>query len=1600
MSEDQYKTKKIKLKNPCNPKYTKKNELEPCETRDTNKEILKCARKEYNDYKTKCEEKEHGDFVKMYFKDNIEQLTHETLIKGLFNFYKIEKSKNPDFTLPFNDFIKKFPRDNPVENTNYKRQHVFEAICRILLLLGYDRGEFGPNKTFFKSIEDKSNKIVDKTEILKSKVNESSAGGKADIYFQVNDSAEKTKIQEDNKKKWACELQQEEQFQTDGPINYIIQNKYYDSEKSSLDKYDLPQLFALQTQKEIKNARIILMVNNKQALDTKILRAKQDYSQFLYKIYGTDELDTWFQGMLFDMYKNYDTITKYINNFNPPKINFIQPRFHQLLFVESTLKYIEEPNNFKKFIWGAIPRSGKSFMIGGLIGERNKDKNGNDIVLILGAKTETLSQFRDMFKDYSDFKHYNIFVPGEDPIVREQHNRGIYLFSQELLKKHSQNDAEFNEKTINKYKSLFTKGNKIDLFFDEVHKGGSTDKSEGILYAFKNAGITIDLFVMVTATFAKPNIRYSGDNFIDTKPSKLIQWNYDDQQNMKQLDSETKKQLIINGFDDTLIKDVVTSLFTEYKTQYGTEYLSILKEEYSKHPELVIITPELLGTGKNTYRTDFKTVFNGNLKCDACKKDMPVEFYRDTRNIFANEGVVNDLLTFIEKSVYNYFHTQLAYPSASPHTELWFLPDKNLYSQPKECITDCGPVNIDENQDEDETSKTGLPNIEPLTRGLALKITRDFTDTLFDRYNVFIVHGTKVPHKDIYKLFDSSRVQMYDTKGSLSEQIKAFEIKTFQQGKSLIILTGAKLRLGISLPCADIAFNFDDIKSVDANYQTMFRVLTERNNPANTKKYGYYVDFNKERTISFLYEYDQFYGDRAKKKRADVVSLQSLLFTFNVNGLGLIKQKQKDFYSTLVEKLELNNESAFKYWSNGENAQRLLKKVMALASNLESLKQVAQLLKLKIGKKGKKTVKETLKKGEPHAKPPTEEPDSREDEEVESEEQFTEEYDISVLIDRISEQLPSIVALFAIFSQTEELTCRNLDECITQTIQHIKNHPDRRCSCDDLTSNIFDCFMNSPVYQYDYETLIKILEWIHTTFIDNVESRQAFNILNRIYTSNIEPMKRGEPPISNSTSDELLKLIQENLAVKTEEKDRFGEVFTPPVLINEMLDQLPGEVWSNADLKWLDPANGIGNFPMIAFTRLDEGLKDKIKDKKKRHEHIIKNMLYMVELNPKNVKIARRIFGKDANIFCGSFLEDGWQKAFGIEKFDVIMGNPPYNKDGVGKGGGVFWKDFVFASLKIINKNGYITFVHPIGWRKPVGERASAGDVWEEYKKGNLVYLNINDEKIKNFPVVDYYVWQNSKSHNNTKYFCKFQGKEYDGVKNLYGLRFIPNLLNDTVISILTKIIKKSDKNTFNIVYDQSFKPKKDDTTKEGLPHTFFYLPDKEQYTYVYKNYDEEPQYIKGKKIIMTYNSGKEKAKLYPAFFKTKVGSARNTMYQIVLSDQEGKSYVNFFSSTTINFILKITQYSEPPNYKNEYKILNMIEKPVVHIKTDNDVYDFFKLTKSEIEFIENVITKSRVTSKQIKPQSAPSSPEKPKKTTRRRAKSVSGGRKTRRRYN
>ena len=96
------------------------------------------------------------------------------------------------------------------------------------------------------------------------------------------------------------------------------------------------------------------------------------------------------------------------------------------------------------------------------------------------------------------------------------------------------------------------------------------------------------------------------------------------------------------------------------------------------------------------------------------------------------------------------------------------------------------------------------------------------------------------------------------------------------------------------------------------------------------------------------------------------------------------------------------------------------------------------------------------------------------------------------------------------------------------------------------------------------------------------------------------------------------------------------------------------------------------------------------------------------------------------------------------------------------------------------------------------------------------------------------------------------------------------------------------------------------------------------------------------------------------------IGGTANTMYQIVTDKMEGIKLEKFFNSKFIRFLLNITQYSAPPNYINEFKILNLISIPeyLPDNPTDEDIYEYYDLTQDEIDLIEEIVPDTPITRK------------------------------------
>ena len=198
---------------------------------------------------------------------------------------------------------------------------------------------------------------------------------------------------------------------------------------------------------------------------------------------------------------------------------------------------------------------------------------------------------------------------------------------------------------------------------------------------------------------------------------------------------------------------------------------------------------------------------------------------------------------------------------------------------------------------------------------------------------------------------------------------------------------------------------------------------------------------------------------------------------------------------------------------------------------------------------------------------------------------------------------------------------------------------------------------------------------------------------------------------------------KQTILFSKDNKKQYGEINTPFWLIEKMLDILPESVFSNPNLKWLDPCCGCGYFMIIVFKRLHNGLKHIIPDKTHRTKHIIENMLFMVEINSENKSRLLSLFGNSANIYIYDFLSD-LQKIFpessikklspknNVIEFDIIIGNPPYNSQGNIKvptnnstkkteDGKSIWRDFTKKAVSLLKPGGHLNFIIPSIWMKP-----------------------------------------------------------------------------------------------------------------------------------------------------------------------------------------------------------------------------------------------------------------------------------------------------------
>jgi len=471
------------------------------------------------------------------------------------------------------------------------------------------------------------------------------------------------------------------------------------------------------------------------------------------------------------------------------------------------------------------------------------------------------------------------------------------------------------------------------------------------------------------------------------------------------------------------------------------------------------------------------------------------------------------------------------------------------------------------------------------------------------------------------------------------------------------------------------------------------------------------------------------------------------------------------------------------------------------------------------------------------------------------------------------------------------------------------------------------------------------------------------------------------------------------------------EVFTSPLLVNEILDSLPSDLWTNSKTKFLDPCCKSGVFLREIAKRLIKGLEEDFPDLQKRLDHIFVNQLYGIPLTEMTALISRRSLycSKIANgphsicksfkseygnisyskikhswngnqcIFCKAsktvyergdeleshayeFLHEIEDKDIFNMKFDVILGNPPYHLSDSGEstGSSPIYQLFVQQAKKL--KPRYLLMIIPSRW-------FAGGKGLDEFRSEMLGDNRIS--KLVDYPItadvfpglkviggVCYFLWD-SKHTGECEVTTKMNGQA-DTIKRPLN-QFDTFVRFNKAISIIEKVnLKKYGAFSENVSTQKPFglRTYEQPTGKGKITLYANKKVGKIEKSALTKNLE---LLDKWKVLIsMGYGEGGE-TKEYPRMILGKPiiappGSACTETYLVVGSfdtEDEANNLDCYLRTKFVRFLVGLRKNTQHIT-KDRFKFVPNLR--MTNQWTDEKLYRHFKITYEEAQFIDTII--------------------------------------------
>jgi len=420
-------------------------------------------------------------------------------------------------------------------------------------------------------------------------------------------------------------------------------------------------------------------------------------------------------------------------------------------------------------------------------------------------------------------------------------------------------------------------------------------------------------------------------------------------------------------------------------------------------------------------------------------------------------------------------------------------------------------------------------------------------------------------------------------------------------------------------------------------------------------------------------------------------------------------------------------------------------------------------------------------------------------------------------------------------------------------------------------------------------------------------------------------------------------------------------------MLNILEQKNPG-IFSNKDFRWLDPCNGTGNFPICIYYRLMDGLQEEIPDKKERKRHIIETMIYVCEIDSDNIEIYKQIMKGKLNIYHDDYLSFS-PEYFSIDKFDVVIGNPPYqknNKEGSYGSSLPYYNEFITHSLDI--KSDRTMFVTPSRWfaggkgldnfRSSMLDRTDI-QVIEHYPRSKDVFKHVNIEGGVNIILFD----------KEYKGDCEFRSEgvisniklsDYDIICDPRYIELIKEFENLEKLSSIfkTSVLYSIETNDKRLEADNS-----DDRLKCFVSQVKGFVK--------YIECDTVPLYKNNKhhKVITARANGKNKC-FGNMFVSTPEDVYTKSYISFVTgNNEESESLISYLQCKLPNVMLGLRKISQDIS-KKTCSWIPLV--PLDRIWTDEEVNNYFKLSKKLVCLIDDYIKEYSIVLKKEMKQEKP----------------------------